>query len=517
MVVARRADVRAAASGALISSAMTPYRALAERFDRHYLLRSSADLLEWDAQAIMPEGSGDLRAAQLGTLRVLAHDAIAAPDMADLLAAAQASPPEDPWERANLGSMRRAWVHAAAVPADLVLARTRATSLCELAWRSARRDDDFASLAPQLLEVVNLTRQVGEAKAAAMGLSVYDALADEYELGSREAVLEPLFTRLEHELPPLVDAILAVQARAPRAPELGSGPFPVARQAALGRVLAERMGFDFTRGRLDVSAHPFCGGAAEDVRITTRYDEGDFLSSVLGVIHETGHALYEMGLPRAWVRQPVGQAAGMGIHESQSLLMEMQAARSPEFLGYLAGVAAQELGISRDILTADALVRRAMRVERSLIRVDADEATYPLHVAVRFTLERALLSRDLPVGDLPGAFRERMERVVGIRPDNDRDGCLQDVHWPSGAFGYFPSYTIGAIAAAQLFAAAVKAHPGIPSELSRGELTSLVAFVRENVHQNGSRYDTATLLQRATGRSLDVESLLGHLRTRYLG
>ena len=236
---------------------MTPYRLLVQRFDRHYLLRSSADLLEWDAQAIMPEGGGDLRAAQLGTLRVLAHDAIAAPDMAERLAAAEASPPEDEWERANLASMRRAWVHAAAVPADLVEARTRATSLCELAWRAARRDDDFASLAPQLLEVVNLTRQVGEAKAAVMGLSVYDALADEYEPGAREAVLEPLFARLEHELPPLVDAIVALQARAraPRAADLG-GPFPVARQAALGRVLAERMGFDFTRGRLDVSAHP---------------------------------------------------------------------------------------------------------------------------------------------------------------------------------------------------------------------------------------------------------------------
>lgn len=495
---------------------MTHYRELARRFERHYLLRSSADLLEWDAQAIMPEGGGDLRAAQLGTLRVLAHDAIAAPDMAEHLAAAEASPPEDGWERANLASMRRAWVHAAAVPADLVEARTRATSSCELAWRAARRDDDFGSLLPRLKEVVNLTRRVGEAKAAAMGLSVYDALADEYEPGTREAVLTPLFARLERELPPLVDAVVAVQARAPRAPDLG-GPFPVDRQAALGRLLAERMGFDFTRGRLDVSAHPFCGGAAEDVRMTTRYDERDFLSSVLGVVHETGHALYEMGLPRAWVRQPVGQAAGMGLHESQSLLMEMQAARTPEFLGYLATVAAKELGVSPDVLSADALVRHAMRVERSFIRVDADEATYPLHVIVRFTLERALLSGDLEVGDLPGAFRDRMERVVGIRPETDRDGCLQDVHWPSGAFGYFPSYTIGAIAAAQLFAKAVEVHPAIPSELSRGDLTSLRAFAREHVHQHGSRYGTSTVLERATGRGLDVDGLLAHLRRRYLG
>jgi carboxypeptidase Taq len=494
---------------------MTSYRLLVQRFDRHYLLRSSANVLEWDAQAMMPDGGGDLRAAQLGTLRLLAHEAIATPDMEELLTKAEASPPEDPWERANVASMRRAWVHAAAIPADLVEAHARAASGCELAWRAARRDDDFASLLPKLAEVVNLTRQVGQAKAAKMGLSAYDALADEYEQGAREALLAPLFARLERELPPLVDAIVAAQARGPRAPDLG-GPFPVERQAALGRHLAERMGFDFTRGRLDVSAHPFCGGTPEDVRMTTRYDERSFLPSILGVIHETGHALYEMGLPRAWVRQPVGQAAGMGLHESQSLLMEMQAARSPEFLGYLSGVAAEELGVSPALLSAEALVLHAQRVERSLIRVDADEATYPLHVIVRFTLEQALLSGDLAVKDLPGAFRDRMERVVGIRPETDRDGCLQDVHWPSGAFGYFPSYTIGAIAAAQLFAAALVVHPAIPSELARGELGSVRAFAREHVHQHGSRYDTNTILQRATGRGLDVEALLRHLRRRYL-
>jgi carboxypeptidase Taq len=495
---------------------MTSYRELVQRFDRHYLLRSSADVLEWDAQAVMPDGGGDLRSAQLGTLRVLAHDAIAAPDMEEQLLAAEAAPPEGEWERANLACMRRAWVHAAAVPASLVEARARATSTCELAWRTARRDDDFASLLPKLAEVVNLTRQVGEAKAAAMGLSVYDALADENERGMREAVLEPLFARLERELPPLVDRILEVQARAGSAPDLG-GPFPVAKQAALGRHLAERMGFDFARGRLDVSAHPFCGGAAEDVRMTTRYDERDFLSSLMGVVHETGHALYEMGLPRAWTRQPVGLAVGMGMHESQSLLMEMQAARSDELLGYLAGVAAQELGISPAVLSVEALRRHVLCVKRSLIRVDADEATYPLHVIVRFSLERALLSGDLAVKDLPGAFRDRMEKVVGIRPDTDRDGCLQDVHWPSGAFGYFPSYTVGAIAAAQLFAAALVERPGIPAELARGDLTGLRTFAREHVHQHGSRYDTNTILQRATGRGLDVEALLGHLARRYLG
>ena len=490
-----------------------PYATLHARFDRHYLLRSSADMLEWDAQSMMPTGGGDLRGAQLGTLRSLAHEAITAPDMPDLLAAAEGSPPADDWERANLAAMRRAWVHAAAVPADLVEAHTRATSRAELAWRTARRDDDFRSFAPHLGEVVTLTRRVGEAKAQALGVSPYDALADEYEPGMRADALAPLFSRLATVLPPLVDAIIEAQARAPAPPAL-EGPFAIDRQAALGRHLAARMGFDFERGRLDVSAHPFCGGAAEDVRMTTRYDERDFMGSAFGVIHETGHALYELGLPRAWARQPVGRVPGMGLHESQSLLMEMQAARTRELIGWLAGAASEHLGRS---ISAEALARHALRVERSLIRVDADEATYPLHVVVRFDIERALLSGDLPVADLPGAWNDGMERLVGIRPTDDRDGCLQDVHWPTGAIGYFPTYTIGAIAAAQLFAAACAAHPEIPGELARGSFDTLRTFAAGHVHQHGARFTTDEVLTRATGRPLDADAFVGHLRRRYLG
>lgn len=493
-----------------------PYRELQQRFERHYLLRSSADLLDWDAQAIMPQGAGELRAAQLGTLRLLAHEAIAAPDMADKLAAAEASPPEGEWELRNLVAMRRAWIHAASIPSQLVEAHSRATSACELAWRAARRDDDFASLRPKLEEVVNLTRQIGEAKASMMKLSTYDALADEYEPGVREADLIPLFGRLERELPPLIDRIVDAQRSRPASLHKLVGPFPVERQDALSRHLAERMGFDFQRGRLDVSTHPFCGGAAEDVRMTTRYDEADFLSSVFSVIHETGHALYELGLPRSWARQPVGSVPGMGLHESQSLLMEMQAGRTPEFLGYLADAAAQYMGLDRGILSREALQRQVLSVGRSLIRVDADEATYPLHIIVRFNLERAMIAGELQVAELPLAFRDAMERIVGARPETDREGCLQDVHWPMGAFGYFPSYTIGAIAAAQLFTAAVKRHPEIPAELSRGDFTTLLRFASQHVHQHAGLYDTGGILLRATGSALDPDALLRHLKRRYL-
>lgn len=485
------------------------YTQLQQRFEHHYLLRSAADMLEWDAQTMMGAGSGDLRAAQLATLRVLAHQVLAAEDLPELLHQAEQAPPADAWERANLTAMRRAWIHAASVPSDLVEARTRAVSRCELAWRSARKDDDFSRVRADLEEVLNLTRQLGAAKQGALGTSMYDALIDEYEPGIRTAFLTPLFAELRRELPPLIDRIVARQTPAPAL----VGPFPIDAQARLGRALATQMGFDFSRGRMDVSAHPFCGGAAEDVRMTTRYDEDDFLSSVMGTVHETGHALYEMGLPRRWARQPVGQAIGMAMHESQSLLMEMQAARTRPFLRYLAAQASAAFGRA---ISEEALAAHALHVERSTIRVDADEATYPLHIVVRYELERALIEDDLRMADLPGAFHEQMQAVVGTRADSDRDGCLQDVHWPSGAYGYFPSYTLGAIAAAQLFAAAERAHPSLDGDLERGDFSALRAFAHEHVHQHGSRESTQEVLVRATGSPFDAGALLTHLRRRYL-
>lgn len=485
------------------------YSQLHARFERYFLLRSSADMLDWDAQTTMPRGSSELRGQQLATLRLLAHEQLTAPELAELLERAEQEPVDDPWRRANLSAMRREWIHTAAVPAALTYARTQARSRCVMAWIEARKHDDFASLLPHLQEVLQLTREVAQAKSEQLGVGLYDALLDEYEPGVRESFLSPLFAELERELPPLVDRILERQ----RTVTL-DGVFPIEQQTALGREIATRMGFDFERGRLDVSAHPFCGGAPEDVRITTRYDERDFLSSLLGVVHETGHALYELGLPRAFTRQPVGQAIGMAMHESQSLLMELQAARSPEFLRFLAPRASAHFGRALD---AETLIAHAHKVERSLIRVNADEATYPLHIMVRFSLERALLSGDLAMADLPGAFREQMQRLVGTSADTDRDGCLQDVHWPEGAYGYFPSYTLGAIAAAQLFAAALAQQPQISAELAEGSFESLRGFAVEHVHRHGSSLSTEQVLTRATGRSFDSGALLSHLRRRYLG
>lgn len=495
---------------------MTAYQTLAARFERAMLFKSSADMLEWDSATMMPSGAIDLRSAQLAQLRVAALEPITQGDMEELLARAEEERAAGAWERANVAAMRRAYVHAAAVPPSLVEARSRACSRSEMAWRGARSDNDFATFAPHLEEVLRLTREVGAAKADRLSVSPYDALLDEYEPGGRSERLDGIFATLARELPPLVDAIAEHQASHPL-PPLPPGPFPAAKQAELARRLADRIGFDFSRGRLDTSTHPFCGGAAEDVRITTRYDERDFLSSVMSVIHETGHALYELGLPREWVRQPVGQAVGMAIHESQSLLVEMQASRSPEFFDFFAPLAHEIFGGPPEAFRPEVLRSHSLRVRRGFIRVDADEATYPLHVVLRYRLERAMLSGDLAVRDLPGAWGDGMKSLLGVVPPTDREGCLQDIHWPSGAFGYFPTYTMGAIAAAQLFRAACAADSDVRPALGRGDFAPLVAFVRAKVHGEGSRHDTDTVLERATGSKLDERVLLDHLKRRYLG
>lgn len=496
-----------------------PYAELSALFERHHHLKSAADVLEWDSAVLMPPRAADLRGGQLAAVRVAAHELLASPRTKELLAAVDETR-LDGWDQANLALMRRAHLHASALPEALVEARAKAATACEILWREARRDADFARMAPLLDEVLRITREVAHAKAEVLGVSPYEALVDEYEPGARTADLDELFATLGAELPELVGAIVERQQQK-TAPLPLVGPFPTENQAALGRALAERLGFDFECGRLDVSTHPFCGGSPEDVRITTRFDESDFLSSVMSTVHETGHALYELGLPRERVRQPVGKAIGMAMHESQSLLVEMQACRSPEFLTFFAPLAREHLlpasASDPKAFSPENLLSHALRVERGFIRVDADEATYPLHVILRYRLERALVAGDLRVAELPGAWNDGMRELMGVVPPNDRLGCLQDIHWPSGAFGYFPSYTMGAIAASQLFRTANVHDARIRPRLAEGDFGPLLRFLREHVHSQGSRWTTQELLERVTGKRLDASGFLSHLRTRYLG
>lgn len=494
---------------------LTPYAALETRFARIGAVQDAAAMLQWDGATLMPAGGADARAEQIATLRVIVHETLTDAAMPDLLDAAAAQNDLGDWQRANLVEMRRLWLHATALPGDLVAAFSKACSASEMRWRQARPAGDFAAMLPELRRVLTLVREVAAAKAARLGKSPYESLLDEYEPGGSTAAIDLLFDDLALRLLGLIEGALERQAARP-APLPLRGPFPIEAQRRLGVALMQCLGFDFDHGRLDVSLHPFCGGTPDDVRLTTRYDEGDFGRAMMGVLHETGHALYERGLPSAWRRQPVGHARGMSIHESQSLLVEMQACRSREFTEFLAPLLRQSFGGSGPAWQAENLYRLNTRVARSLIRVDADEVTYPAHVILRYRLERAMIAGDLALEDLPAAWNEAMRALIGIAPANDRDGCLQDIHWYDGAWGYFPTYTLGAMTAAQLFAAAKRADPHILPAIAKGDFAPLLAWLRANVHEKASRYSAAEIVTQATGRPLDATTYEQHLETRYI-
>ncbi|MGC4090593.1 MAG: carboxypeptidase M32 [Polyangiaceae bacterium] len=483
-------------------------------------LRHTEAIVSWDEAALMPAGGGEARAEALATLRGLIHECANDARLSDWFAAAESeSKGLGVWQAANLREMRRDWTRATAIPQELVEAASRAETKSEQAWRSLRANNDWQGFLPHLREVVTLKRRVAEALSARLGLGLYDALLDGYEPGARAAQFAPLFARLREFLPGFIQAVLERQKSEPVLPV--TGPFDVERQKWLGLELMKRAGFDFNRGRLDSSHHPFCGGVPQDVRITTRYDAADFAKSLMGVLHETGHAKYEQNLPRDWLEQPVGTARGMSVHESQSLLLEMQVCRSRAFLAFATPLIVQAFpeasARTPAAFSVDNLFKSATRVTPSYIRVDADEATYPCHVVLRFEIEKPLIEGTLRVEDIPDAWDAGMRDLLGLSTkDNFKNGCMQDVHWPAGLFGYFPTYTLGALTAAQLFRAARSAIPDVHAQIEAGNFAPLDAWLRENVWGQGSLLDTNALLTRATGKVLDTQAFEAHLRERYL-
>lgn len=499
-----------------MTNASDAYARLERRFHDISILGDTIRMLHWDQATMMPTGGAGARSEQLAGLEVLRHERLTAADMADLLTAAEAAAVSlGAWQQANLREMRRIADQASAVPEDLVAAHSRASSLCEVAWRTARRDDDFAAVLPSLQTVLDRSRDLAEARADRLGVAPYDALLGQYEPGGSMASIDALFDDLADFLPGFLDDALAHQDRSGEA-VMPAGPFALDAQRALCREMAVAVGLDFDTARVDESAHPFSSGVPEDTRITVRYNADDFGEGLMAVLHETGHAMYERGRPEDWRYQPVGRARGMVLHESQSLLVEMQACRSREFYDWAGERLRSAFGGSGVDWEADNLHRLAIRVQPDFIRVDADEVTYPAHVILRYRLEREMLTGNLALADLPGAWNEGMEGLLGIVPPTDREGCLQDIHWYSGAWGYFPTYTLGALAAAQIFQAAVASDPTIMAGIGKGDFAPLMLWLRRHVHSHGSRASTDELLTEATGRPLDAGAFKTHLHRRYL-
>jgi carboxypeptidase Taq len=456
-----------------------------------------------------------VRGEQLAALETEHHALLTTPKVARLLERAEAGASQlEDWPLANLREMRRQRDHAIATPPSLIARLAKATSRAEVFWVEARKANDFKIFAPHLAEVVTLVRDKAALLGQSRGLTPYDALVDAFTPGISTADIDTIFKALSRKLPGLINQAIEVQAD--RAPVAFTGKFSVSRQRQLSLEVLKALGFPFDRGRLDESEHPFTEGVPGDIRVTTRFDANDPFSGLLGAVHETGHAMYDLGLPTKWQDQPVGRDRGLALEESQSLLFEMNICRSRSFVTYLKPLMDKYLQVSGEEWTEQNLYRHLIRVRRSLIRMDADELTYPVHIMLRYELEKKILDGALPIADLPEAWNANLEQRLNIRPANDVEGCLQDIHWAVGHFGYFPSYALGAVVAGQLNEALRSARPSLDAEIAAGEFGGILDWLRENVHGVGARLPIQELMKQATGKPLTAAAYLRYLEAKYL-
>ncbi len=495
-----------------------------EKLDAHNLKLASLDhalsILGADEATNMPTGGGEQRAQSMATLSAMRHELASAPSVADWIDGAQ-NEELDEDQRTGLAEFERQYLHLTCLSPDFVHRRTQTAMRCEQLWRDLRPTGDWKAFAPALEKVVALAREEAQLRADATGLAPYDAMMEQYDPGNRTADIDPLFSKLKTDLSAFLPEALGAQeqrlAKRPLKP-LG-GPFPIENQQALGLAAMSAVGFDFTHGRLDQSLHPFCGGVPTDVRMTTRYNGEDFLPGLMGVLHETGHAQYEQGLPRNNAHWPHNQARGMGAHESQSLFVEMQLVRNPHFWRWAMQLVGKHLGKGVfDGWEVEDILAQVNLVRPGLIRVDADEVTYPMHVIMRYEMEQELIAGTLEVADIPAAWHEKMTQYLSLSTiDNMADGPMQDVHWPAGLFGYFPSYTLGAMMAAQQWAAMEKELPDVEADIEKGDFSALNQWRKKNIWDIGARLSTPDLMIAVTGETLNPDYFMTHLKKRYLG
>ncbi len=470
-------------------------------------LDAATSALHWDQETMMPPAGAEARGHLLSTMAGLRHRLVTADELGQALADAAAVAAEGSLLAAQVREAGREFRRARAVPESLARALAAAQAEASEAWRRAREAADFAPFEGPLTTLVALRRE--EAAALSPDGDRYEALMERYEPGSRVAELAPLFEALTARLATLVRAVREEGREVDLSPVRGH--FPSRGQLALGTRIVRRMGYDLDAGRIDRSTHPFCTSVGYgDVRITWRHAEDDLRPALMGLMHEAGHALYEQGLPEAWRRTPLGNATSLGVHESQSRMWENLVGRSRPFWRWALPLLHEHLPGTAGV-TVDALWRALHTVEPSPIRVEADEATYNLHIAVRFELERALIGGDLEVSELPAAWDDRYEALLGLRPRDPAEGVLQDIHWGIGHFGYFHTYTLGNLIAAQLFDAARGALGDLDAQLARGELAPLREWLRDEVHCHGSRYPGPELVERITGTPLSPRPFLEYI------
>ncbi len=480
------------------------------------LLSSCGSVLSWDEQTYMPKLGSAHRAEQLGFLAGLAHERSTSPRIGELLSELERSGElgdADGDLAVNVREARRTYDRQTKLPRRLVEEISRTTTLSQQAWVAAREDSNFNDFLPWLDKMIGLKRE--EAQAVGFGDGVpYDALLDDYEPGMTAAEVHRVFSPLRDELVKLVAAIQH-SSRRPHI-EILSRHYPKTPQIVLAEGASKAIGFNFEAGRIDESAHPFCTGIGPgDCRLTTRYSDHHFNSAFFGVLHESGHGIYDQGLPVESFGLGIGQATSLGIHESQSRLWENFVGRSRSFWQYLFPTAQTAFPKALGDVSLDEFYFAINDVRPSLIRVEADEVTYNLHIMLRFEIEQQLVSGDLKPADVPGVWNEKVHKYFGLTVPNDSNGCLQDIHWSAGLLGYFPTYALGNMYAAQLFVAAGRDLGNLDEAFSRGHFKPLKGWLNEKIHRHGKRFRAKRLVEVVTGESLSHEPLIAHLRSKY--
>lgn len=494
---------------------MNAYQKLVDRFGELHHLDHALTFLSWDQMVVMPVNGNDARSAAVAEIASIRHAKLTAPEVSDWLEEALVN--SDEGQRLSVQEMRRVWLQSACLPPELVKAKVIAGSRCEHGWRSQRSDNDWSGFLPNFREVVALSREEAQRRQSADSTrftSPYESLLDLHCVGDSQTLIDTVFATLRAELPSLLMEVKEKQKGHEVA--FAGGSYPVLQQQSLCEELMVKLGFDFNSGRLDQSMHPFSTGVAGDLRITTRYRENEFHEALSSTAHEVGHASYEGGLPPQWRGLPVGASRNMCIHESQSLLFEKQVFLSKPFTHYFTDTVHRHLSSSVH-LSADSLWSSYTQVKPGFIRVEADEVSYPLHVLLRYEIESALINGEIEVEEVPELWNEKMISYLGLSTDgNYTDGCMQDIHWTDGAFGYFPSYTLGAINAAQLFATLRAENPDWQSRFLRGETDFVRDWLLPRIWDRGCTLGSQELMVQSTGAGTDPALYIKHLRDRYL-
>jgi len=495
-----------------MSDATDAYDDLLDHVGRLTNVSNAREVLSWDQQVMMPEGGTPARSRQLSTLSAVHHDLLTDDELGRLLDDLSASSLDDD-RAAVVREVRREQARAVCVPTDLVERISAASSEALTAWREAKSADDFETFAPHLEELVDLKRRYAE--HVDPDRDPYEVLFEEYEPCLPLSHAEDVLTTLRDAVVPLVDDIRASDADLATDAFTAHGPFDTESQEALMRTALDRLGYPWERGRLDIAPHPFSTGTQFDARVTTRYDEADPIGALLSTVHEFGHATYTLGLPDDAYGTPLGEARDLSIHESQSRLWENHVGRSTAFWeGFLPAVVDAFPGVD-DVSPREAYEAVNAVDPTNLIRVEADELTYHLHIVLRFEIERDLIRGDLDVAEVPAVWNDKMESYLGVRPETDAEGCLQDIHWSHGNFGYFPTYSLGSVVAAQLFDAAADDIEGLDEQIRAGEFDPLHEWLTENIHRHGKRYETNELVRRATGEGVSADAFVDYATAKY--